>query len=142
MKNNSTIEEEALSDEYHEELIHDRRVRRGEGWKNPTEKCYTSDELLGIKYCFEMESKIDTMLHEDEILKDYPEDFERMHKAKQIWLDKLHAKAKSMGLDDWGNEVDPLVQDSLWHRNTCITRNKALSDSMATIDADGEVTYE
>ena len=105
MKNNSTIEEEILTDEYHDELIHDRRVKRGEAFLNPTEKCYTPKELWDIKYCFEMESKIDDMLHEDEILKAYPEDFKRMHEAKQIWLNKLHAKAKSMGLSDWGDEV-------------------------------------
>ena len=26
-----------MSDEYHDELIADRRRRRGEGWRNPTE---------------------------------------------------------------------------------------------------------
>ena len=99
------LEEESLRAEYHDEIIQARNRSRGESWKNGTEKCYTSDELCNLRYCFEMESKIDTMFHEDEILKAYPEDFDRMHKAKQIWLDKLHATAKSFGLDDWGNEV-------------------------------------
>lgn len=130
MKNDTAIEELSLSDEYHDELIRDRRVKRGESWKNPTEKCYTSDELCDIRYCFEMESKIDTMLHEDEILKAYPEDFKRMHEAKQIWLNKLHAKAKSMGLDDWGN--DPTSQ---------IDYEKEYTSRYSIIDADGEVTY-
>lgn len=97
--------EEALRAEYREELIQARNRSRGEEWKNGTEKCYTSDELCDLQYCFEMESKIDNMLHEDEISEAYPEDFKRMHEAKEIWLDKLHAKAKLFGLDDWGNEV-------------------------------------
>ena len=47
--------------------------------------------------------------------------------------DSLADGCYNAGLND---ALDPLVQASI------ITRNKALSDGMATIEADGEVTYK
>lgn len=103
MKNDTAIEELSLSDEYHDELIRDRRNKRGESWKNPTEKCYTQDELTELKKLFAFESSVDTQINDfpNEFFDEYLE----LNIANQKLLKKLQAKAKSMGLDDWGNEI-------------------------------------
>ena len=62
-----------------------------------------------------------------------PEIFEPTHSSDPAVDYEKEYTSKEPDLDFHGQ--DPLVQASI------ITRNKALSDGMATIEADGEVTY-
>ena len=41
-----TMDEEYERDEYHDELIADRRRRRGEGWRNPKPEEEEEDEEI------------------------------------------------------------------------------------------------
>ena len=71
--------------------------------KNPTEKCYTQDELTELKKLFEFESSVNTRINE--FPNSYFDEYFELSRANQKLLKKIQAKARSMGLDDWGNEV-------------------------------------